>query len=302
MNELPVLPQRQADGHKGTFGTVCVVGGQVKPPNVMLGAPTLAAMSALRTGTGLAVLALPEPLVPVALSIVPSAIGLSLPVDKYGLLEAGPAAELILKQSAQYSCLAVGPGLGVGRLQQRLLSQIIKKVEQPLVIDADGLNNLAESTKILSKLPPNTILTPHVGEFLRLAKALKLKAEPEDPKQRLTAAHALASKLNCVVVLKGSSTAVSDGQKKWEIEGNAVLGTAGSGDVLTGIISGLIAQFGPAAGKALDMYECACLGVYIHSLAAANWSARYGNAGMLATDLPAEIPTVLDTLRQQKAS
>lgn len=300
MSKLSTLPPRQADGHKGTFGTVCVIGGQANPPNIMLGGPTLSAQGALRVGAGLAVLALPQPIIIAALTVVPAATALALAVDKYGQLDSKSSTEQIVAQLPRFNCLAIGPGLGVGKAQQKLLGELIKKSNQPLVIDADGLNNLAKKPKILVKLPKDAILTPHPGEFMRLADAVKLRLDPISPNLRSAAVQNLADKLECVVMLKGSTTIISNGNEVWEwSKTNPALATGGTGDVLTGIIAGLVAQFGSGmAEPQLNLFECAQLGVYIHALAAQAWSARNGSAGMLATDLPHEIPAVLNYLRR----
>ncbi len=113
-NAAPKLPSRDPAGHKGTFGTVCVLGGQAGQSQVMIGGPALSATGALRTGAGLAVLAVPRPIMAAALTIAPGATGLALPVDKSNALRASDVANLLDEHTAKYDCLAVGPGWGVG--------------------------------------------------------------------------------------------------------------------------------------------------------------------------------------------
>ena len=269
---MPRLPKRTVNGHKGTFGTVCVLGGQVAPPRVMLGGPAFSALAALRSGTGLAVLAVPGPMMLPALNAAPSATGLALPVDERGDLQPSDVAELLDQYLPGFDCLAVGPGMGDGPPQQQVLVRLIAQDQVPLVIDADALNALA--------------------------------ALPE-------AAAQLASRLGCVVVLKGAHTVISDGINTHTNQtGNVALATAGSGDVLTGIIASFVGQFfklsmGTGSRQVtaeqqggLSLLDCARLGVHIHGLAADRWAARHGNAGLLAADLLDELPDLLRDLRQ----
>jgi ADP-dependent NAD(P)H-hydrate dehydratase len=295
-SSLPSLPPRPADGHKGTFGTVCVVGGQVAAPRVMLGGPAFAAASALRVGTGLAVLAVPEPLMASALVVTSSATGLALPVDGAGRLEPSGVAEVLDRYESMFDCLAIGPGLGDDEPQRRILARLVAREHLPLVIDADGLNALAAMPDFAGDLKAPSIVTPHPGEFRRLATALGVAADPVDPAARSQAAEALARRLGCVVVLKGAGTVVSDGIQTWtNRSGNVALATAGTGDVLTGVIAGFVAQGARDGG--LGLYDCARLGVHVHGLAADRWAAGHGHTGMLAEDLLDELPHVIAGLR-----
>ncbi len=297
---LPGLPARPAEGHKGTFGTVCVLGGQAAAPRVMLGGPAFTATAALRAGAGLAILALPEPIMAAGLAVAPSATGLALPVDEAGALDPSGVAALLDEHLATCDCLAVGPGLGAGAAQQQVMARLVSLDEPMMVIDADALNALAAIQDFHLDLRAPAVLTPHPGEYRRLAAALGLEADPIDPHARRDAAAQLAQRLGCVVVLKGAGTVVSDGLRTWVNDTvNPSLATAGTGDVLTGIIAGFVAQFArPGPGRlALSLYDCARLGVHVHGLAADRWSARHGGAGMLATELLEEIPAVLAELR-----
>ncbi len=299
--ERPSLPPRDSAGHKGTFGTVCVLGGQVVAPRMMIGGPALSALAALRVGAGLVVLALPEPILAAGLTIAPSATGLALPVDAHGRLRPSDVAAILDEFLVGVRCLAVGPGLGMGVPQQQIVARLIGQDRYPIVVDADALNALAELPQFAGDLRATAVLTPHPGEFARLARALELSAEPRDPESRRDAAEALARRLGCVVVLKGAGTVITDGVvTAVNDSGNAALATAGTGDVLTGIIAGLIAQFGPsAAAPALSLVQCAAVGVHLHGLAAEAWASRNGEAGMLAGDLLRELPGPLSALRKR---
>jgi len=306
----PVIPPRPADGHKGTFGTVCVVGGRADDQRVMIGGPAFSALGALRSGCGLAVLAVPTPIMAAALVIAPSATGVALPVDDRGAIKPSDAAQLIDRVASDVGCFAIGPGLGAGVPQQQVVVRLLAQSSAPVVVDADALNALASLRDFHRDLRAQAVLTPHPGEFNRLAQSLGIHADPVDPAKRDAAAAQLAQRLGCVVVLKGHRTVITDGMNTFVNQtGNVVLATAGTGDVLTGVIAGLIAQFFKAARSvpssqtstkrpgALSLLECARLAAHVHGLAADRWSARHGDAGMLASDLLAEIPDVLAELR-----
>ena len=291
---LPRLPARPRDGHKGTFGTVLVLGGQCAAPRVMLGGPAFAALAALRAGAGLAVLAMPEPLMAAGLGVAPSATGLALPVDGSGRLDPSGVAELLDGFAGQYDCLAVGPGLGVDDPQRQIMARLAARDDVPLVIDADGLNALSGVAGFNRDLKAQAVLTPHPGEYRRLAASVGLDADPVDPAARREATGELARRVGCVVVLKGAGTVVSDGIHTWtNTTGGAALATAGSGDVLTGVIAGLVAQH----RGSLSLYDCARIGVHAHGAAADRWAARRGDAGLLAEELLDEIPCALAQLR-----
>jgi NAD(P)H-hydrate epimerase len=166
----------------------------------------------------------------------------------------------------------------------------------PLVIDADAINALAGLPDFGRDLRAQAVFTPHPGEYRRLAETLGLDADPARAESRPAAAEALARRLGCVVVLKGAGTVVSDGLDTWtNASGNVALATAGTGDVLTGVIAGLVAQYGGAGG--LSLYDCARLGVRAHGLAADRWSADHGDTGLLAEELLDELPHVMAELR-----
>ncbi len=307
----PKLPPRPTDGHKGTFGTVCVIGGQAGGPRVMVGGPALTALGALRAGAGLAVLAVPAPIMAAALTIAPSATGLALPVDENGGLRPSDVAALLDTFLHDYDCLAVGPGFGVDEPQRQIMVRLIGQDEAPLVVDADALNALATVPQFDQDFRAPAVLTPHPGEYRRLAEALGLEGDPINQATRPAAAEQLAQRLGCVVVLKGAGTVVTDGVQTWiNPAGNVALATAGTGDVLTGVIAGLIGQFYKPHGGGMDstaassqpaglsLLECARIGVYLHGLAADRWAERHGDSGLLATDLLAELPAAQAELRR----
>ncbi len=297
-DSLPSLPPRPLDGHKGTFGTVCVLGGQANAPHVMIGGPAFTATAALRAGAGLAVLAVPAPLVPAALTIAPSATGLALPTDADGNLVPSLVAALLDTHLPKYDCLAVGPGLGEGPAQQQIVMRLVGGEQPAMVIDADALNALAGVAQFQRDFRVPAVLTPHPGEYVRLARALGIEDDPVSPAARPGAAESLAQRLGCVVVIKGAGTVVSDGLNTWtNTTGNPALATAGTGDVLTGVIAGLVAQYASGRGGPLSLYDCARLGVYTHGLAADRWRDDHADASLLADDLLRYLPDALATLR-----
>ncbi|MFO0962412.1 MAG: NAD(P)H-hydrate dehydratase [Phycisphaerales bacterium] len=297
MNEpLPPLPPRDPAGHKGDFGTVCVIGGQVSHTATMLGSVVLATLGALRAGAALCIAATPEPLLPAVLSANPSCTGLPLPVDGEGQLVPHRVAEALDAGAARARVLAVGPGLGSGYPQQQVVMRIVSHEQaRPLVLDADALNCLALVPAFDLDFRARAVLTPHPGEYARLAQALGLAEDPVDPARRPAAAERLAQRLGCVVVLKGHRTVVSDGARTWTCaRGNDALAVGGSGDVLTGVVAGLLA----AHGRELGLYDAARLAVQAHALAGEAWAARTGGtAGLLAAELAGEIPAALARMR-----
>lgn len=319
-SESPLrLPARDPKGHKGTFGTVVVVGGCAhtaaddefsEADGVrMVGGPALCALAALRAGAGLARLLMPEPVLNAGLIIAPSATGVALGVDGDGRVIAHRAAKALDDALTGAHAMVIGPGLGTGAGEESLSLRAVSQEEAPVVVDADALNNLARVPEFWRDFRAQAVLTPHPGEFARLAASIGIgvdgKSDPDG------AAAALAQRLGCVVVLKGARTAVSDGQRAWALaDPNPALATGGSGDVLAGIIGGLLAQYYKrpiVAGErsvtsermgGLGLFDAACAGVEAHARAARLWTNRHRTTGgMLATDLLDELPSVIERMR-----
>lgn len=278
---IATLPIRLWNGHKGTFGTVLVVAGQA----TMIGAPCFVAVGALRIGCGLVRLALPPEILSACLGIVPSAIGVPRTADH---------AQITAEIDHQ-TVIAAGPGLGLGSAEESLIHSFLQ-IDRPLVIDGDGLTHLSKlGTTALKdqhsncKIPRQAplILTPHPGEYARLASTwgtAPLRDDASDG-ERKECAKELAIATQSIVVLKGHGTVVSDGVESWTCTvGNPALAIPGSGDVLTGIIAGLLSQ-------GLRGHEAAILGVHLHGLAGDRW-AEQRPFGMLALELAALIPEV----------
>jgi ADP-dependent NAD(P)H-hydrate dehydratase len=299
---LPRVPPRDPNGHKGTFGTVAVIGGSDGSGGgrTMLGAPALAATAALRAGAGLATIAAPSPLLAEILGLCPAATGFGLPTAADGTLDASGAAAQIDRALERASSVVLGPGFGEGLARQQIVVRLANRESPPTVIDADALNALSALHDFARDLRVPAVLTPHPGEFARMAAALDLGLPSDaatDDARRVDAAATLARRLGAIVVLKGRGTVVSDGLRAWRCgRGNAALAIGGSGDVLSGVIGGLLAQFATAPHR-IPLFDCACLGVEVHARAADRWASVHATAGMLPTDLCALIPDALAELR-----
>lgn len=264
----------------------------------MLGAPLLAGRGALRSGVGRCTLFIPEPLVVSALSAMPSATAVGF---------SGFAPTELTHDRPTIDAAVIGPGLGEDKKGWRDAYTLIKRCRLPMVIDADGLNALAKGIKTMTRPKDlsKAVLTPHSGEFRTLAKAVGLNADPDNPATRKPAAYELAQRLRTVVVLKGANTVVSDGSDVWQCTcERPVLATAGTGDVLAGVIGGLLAQRAadPAQWNIAAM-DIACIAVEAHASAAEVWQKRNrAEAGMLAEELADLIPEQLRPLTQSDGS
>jgi NAD(P)H-hydrate epimerase len=279
----------------------------------MIGAPAIAARAALRSGVGLARILTPGPILNEAITITPSATGVALPTDADGNLVAHEAAAVFDENTANANAIVLGPGLGWSNEPHSHLaagtSAVVLRAalhaECPLVLDADALNCLAATPDFQRDLRAPIVMTPHPGEFVRLAAALSIKAPDASEPARLAACEAMAQRLGCVVVLKGMHTVVSNGHESWTCRrGHACLATAGTGDVLAGLLGGLIAQFVrlmPIPGKTmpgtLSLMDCVRVGVEAHAIAGEQWAAKNAEAGLLALELADVLPDVLDAMR-----
>ncbi len=290
--DIPALPARDPRGHKGTFGTVAVFGGRCAGGQRMIGAPCLTALAALRAGAGLAKLALPEPIINAALVITPSATGTPLPVDSAGEIAPSEAARILSEASESSNALVVGPGLGVSAQTRALALQAVVQEECPVVLDADAINALAQHPELQRDVRASVVLTPHPGEFARLASALGLDGAPSAEN-----AQRLGAFLGVIVVLKGATTVVADAVNVWEHAGDLPqLATGGTGDVLAGTIAGLIAQH----AKEIGLFACACHGVAAHAEAAREWGEAYtATGGMLAAELLDALPGAIEARRDR---
>ena len=239
----PMIVKRRKFDHKGTFGHALLIAGSYGKA----GAATLAAAAALRAGAGLVTAHLPVSAVMAVQAALPEAM---VSPDQ------GERNITALPDIEGYSAIGAGPGLGTDPDTRAVIERLLETISVPLLLDADALNILSLDRALLSKLPPRSVLTPHPGEFRRLAGSTcsdyRLMEE-----QR-----AFAAKHNCIVVLKGAHTSVAlpEGDIYFNSTGNPGMATGGSGDVLTGMITSLLAQ-------GYDPADAAVTGVYLHGLA-----------------------------------
>ncbi|MBN2314759.1 MAG: NAD(P)H-hydrate dehydratase [Sedimentisphaerales bacterium] len=271
INSIPKLKPRADDGHKGDYGKVCIIAGSVG----MSGAAALAGRAALRAGAGLVRVAVPKSVLPIVASIEPSFTTIALPEDENGRISV-KAIDAILKTVGENDAVAFGPGIGLSRAIRSILEILLEQLSLRLLIDADGLNNLARLKNWPAKRKAQLILTPHPGEMKRLWSGLSRQTLPTDRREQATT---VAQQSGSIVVLKGAGTVVTDGEKIYINQtGNPGMATAGSGDVLTGVITALM-------GQGLSDFDAAVLGVHIHGLAGDIGAEKAGQISLMATDI-----------------
>jgi hydroxyethylthiazole kinase-like uncharacterized protein yjeF len=273
-----LIPKRPAASHKGRNGHLFVLAGS----RGMSGAPVLVGLGGLRIGAGLVTIATIESERSGISRSLPEALTLGLPETGDGQI-AETAAETILPylKKRRVNALALGPGLGVGASVKQVLKQLLAEVESSIILDADALNNLSLS-EIARR--PGVVITPHPGEMARLLDG----AVSDDPSARIVAAEDVAKRIQGTCLLKGHATVISDGSRACRNStGNAAMATGGMGDVLTGVIGGLLAQ-------GLTAWDAACAGAYLHGLAGD--LAKIADRGLLATELADALPKALAKL------
>lgn len=276
ISQIPKLKPRVVDAHKGDFGKVCIIAGSVG----MSGAAALAGRAALRCGAGLVRVATPRSVLPIVASIEPSFTTISLAEDGIGRIS-DKAINTILDAVGDNDVLAFGPGVGVSGGLQSVLMALLEQEGLRLIIDADGLNNLARMKDWPVKLKAELILTPHPGEMKRLWSGV-FREDLQSERQEQAAQ--LARQTKTVVALKGAGTVVTDGGKVYVNQtGNPGMATAGSGDVLTGAITAL-------AGQGLNNFDATVLGVYIHGLAGDIAAEKVGHVSLMTTDIIESLP------------
>jgi NAD(P)H-hydrate epimerase len=270
------LPRRRPDGHKGTFGAVLIIAGSRN----FSGAAVLAGSAAVRSGCGLIRLAIPAGITDVVSSDVIEAVKIPMPQTDTETLS--PAAiESLLELAGDAEAIAIGPGIGTDPRTQKLELDFLAEVEKPTVVDADGINNLVGRLALLSNAKAPLVLTPHPGEFARLTglKAGDVNAD------RVGVSRKFATEKKVVLVLKGASTVVAapDSTVFVNPTGNSGLAKGGTGDVLTGLIAGLMAQ-------GMSPLDAACAGVFLHGLAADIAVQSLTEYCLAAGDLPDFLP------------
>lgn len=268
-----MLPARKPDAHKGDFGRVLLICGSVG----YTGAAALSAKGALRCGSGLVYLVVPEPVYPILAAKLDEPVVFPLPAEK-GMLSASASGE-ILRRLETVDAVLVGPGLGQSEGTCACLRTVLENSRVPVVVDADGINLLARHIDVLRESGCPVILTPHPGEFRRLAGEICPNREH--------AACRFAEETGCVCVLKGSGTVVTDGKSVFvNTTGNPGMAVGGSGDVLAGMLVSLL-------GQGLRPMDAACAAVYLHGAAGDLCARELGQYGMLPTDMLCALPRLL---------
>jgi hydroxyethylthiazole kinase-like uncharacterized protein yjeF len=280
-----LLPQRPLESNKGTYGKVMLFCGSPPYP----GSAYLAGSAAGRIGAGLVTLAVTEQMLPIYASSFHEATFALLPEEQAGSIE---RANSLLKHLEGYRALLLGPGLGQSSYIREVILQVLEHLraisddKRPqLIVDADGLNNLSALENWWSLLPSGTVITPHPGEMGRLCHGLKVSGGNID---RLELARNKAKEWQVILVLKGACTIVTEPEGRTRLNwlANPALATAGTGDVLAGMVAGLLAQ-------KVSPFDAASTAVYLHTAAAELVSADLGHTGLLASDLLPQIPRAI---------
>lgn len=267
------LPIRPKDANKGTFGKALIIAGSKNYP----GAAILSVLGAARSGVGLVTLATDEETYRVVVPKIPFATFLNL--------------EKVKENIEEYDAVLIGPGLGQSEEAKKLIGELVKLEkldEKKTVLDADALNILSENDDWYKTLSADAVLTPHPGEMSRLTKLSidEIQGNREEVLKKF------AKEWNKTIILKGAGTLISNpkGQTYKSEFVNPLLATAGTGDVLSGVIVGLFAQ-------GLNLIDASIIGVYIHGLAGEKLKDKFGDRGMVATDLIEQIPELFKDLQ-----
>jgi len=283
MREL--IPPRPFGSHKGTFGHLLVLAGS----EGKTGAAALASLGGLRAGAGLVTLGIAASLNDIMEVKLTEAMTLPLPEAPMARALGMEALKPIRAFLGKGMALAVGPGLGTHPETRELVRRLVRELPQPMVVDADGVNALAGDPAFLADAAGPRILTPHPGEMARLLGI----STPEVQARRLEVAREAAARCRAVVVLKGAQSLVAapDGRISLNPTGNPALASGGTGDVLTGLIGGFLAQ-------RMSAWDAARLGVYLHGLAADFFATRSGPRSLVAGDLIELFPEVMGAFTQ----
>lgn len=270
---LALLPDRDPWAHKGNFGKLLLLCGS----RGYTGAAYFAAMGALRTGAGLVFLGVPESIYAIEAAKLNEPVVFPLP-DRNGTLSAEAIPE-ILERMSGVDAVLIGPGLGRSEDTFAVVKAVLEHGKCPAVVDADGINVLSAHRDILRGRDVPAILTPHDGEFIRIGGSLGA--------DRMESAASLARDLGCIVLLKGHETCVTDGKTGYlNRTGNPGMAVGGSGDVLAGMIVGLL-------GQGLSPLEAAACGAWLHGAAGDLCARELGQYGMLPTDMLQRLPRLL---------
>ncbi|PIQ46908.1 MAG: bifunctional ADP-dependent NAD(P)H-hydrate dehydratase/NAD(P)H-hydrate epimerase [Cytophagales bacterium CG12_big_fil_rev_8_21_14_0_65_40_12] len=263
---------RKKFDHKGVFGKVLLIAGS----KGKMGAAFLAAKACLRSGAGLLTVHIPSSGNAILQSLLPEAM---VSLDEH------EDYSTKLNEVDGYDVIAVGPGIGTNKATGEMLNQLLSSMNKPMVFDADALNLLSRDNKLLDMIPEHSILTPHLGEYNRLF------GEAINGLDRIRKISSFAEQKKLVIILKGAHTAIAGpfGKVYFNSTGNAGMATAGSGDVLTGILTAFMA-------RKIESVSSAMLGVYIHGWAGDLAQNKVGKTSLMASDLLCNLPEVLNNV------
>lgn len=270
---LSILPDRKAQSHKGDYGKILLLCGS----RGYTGAAALSAMGALRCGAGLVFLGVPESIYAIEAAKLDEAIVFPLP-EENGMLSAD-AVIPVQKKLRDMDAVLIGPGLGQSVGTMAVLNAVLQGFEGPVVVDADAINLLASDADVLRQRKGVTILTPHEGEFRRLGIGVDA--------DRIAGAQMLAKEFGCIVLRKGHDSVITDGEKVYiNPTGNPGMAVGGSGDVLAGMLAGLLGQ------KIAPLEATACA-AWLHGAAGDRCAEKLGQYAMLPSDVLNELPYLL---------
>ena len=273
-----LMPERAEEAHKGSFGKVLVFAGS----KGMCGAAVMASEATLKSGAGMATLATPKCVSDIAASKLTEVMTIALPVEADSISKS--AVTMLSEKLKEQDILLMGPGLSGGENVKSVVMELTAQSKKPMIIDADALNALKGNINILKKKKAPAVLTPHVVEFSRISG----HSVEEIRNNRITVARNFAKEFDVTLVLKGADTLVCcpDGRVFINTISNSGMATAGSGDVLAGIIAGIAAQ-------GANLCDAACLGVHLHTIAGVLAAEKMGEYGMTAVDILNEVPFAL---------
>lgn len=278
-----LFKKRKRDSHKGDYGRIFILAGSAG----LTGAAALCANACMRSGAGLATLGIPASLNLAMEAKLTEVMTLPLPETKDATVSIEAKKEILEKANCA-DAVILGPGLSQNPETKKLIRELIADITRPMVLDADALNAIADAVSVLKKIKQKYIVTPHPGEMSRLVN----KGMDYIKKNRLNVAKNFSNQYNAVVVLKGAGTVVADKNRTYVNKtGNPGMATAGSGDVLTGVVGGFLAQ-------GLEPFDAARLAVYVHGLAGDLAAKDKGEIGLIASDILENVPYAVKSLAE----
>ena len=296
---LPLVPERRNYSHKGIYGHVLVVAGS----RGKTGAALMTAQACMRSGAGLVTIGVPEGLASIFQSAVTEEMVLLLPDTGDGTLSEKSLSPMTRFLEEKADVVAIGPGIGTTPATIKIVTALVKKSPVPMVVDADGLNSMKAAPTLLRKARSPVILTPHPGEMARLysfpedAKGPRRKAfsAGDIERDRIGYAQAFSEEAGVHLVLKGTPTVIAtpEGAAYLNTNGNPGMATAGTGDVLTGMISGIL-------GQTKAPFQSCILGTYLHGLAGDLAAHEKGPHSLIASDIIEKIPSAFCSITQDE--